>query len=205
MTEKEKADASKSTVKKLSAKKGVADTKPTVNAEDVDAAMKVADSKEIASLIKEGVSAGLEAESKVKLKEEVQAEEEEDDGDVEEAEEVEPEDKRDLIIVDNENCVQCLHLYEYGAKDFKKCHFTKGNKNCPAQIVRIIIGIPIVSTAKKLARAQIKGNLVAFNEISVALADKDPELVSRVMKKMNSILNDPEQRKALMTKKVRTA
>jgi hypothetical protein len=56
-------------------------------------------------------------------------------------------------------CLDCIHLVEDADTDFRKCHFSKGNTNCPAAIMRIqFVGARVKWEAKaKKVLAMEKG------------------------------------------------
>ncbi len=51
------------------------------------------------------------------------------------------------------DCIKCKHLSpETGTKSFVKCHYTKGNKQCPASEVTFVV----VGKALKYAKLVLK-------------------------------------------------
>lgn len=162
------------------------------------------------AVAEEGTSTAPVADTTLPVATEVKAPvADEDDGDESEHEEaddsdeveVEEEDVRELVIIDNENCTNCMHFCETGTKNYNKCHFSKGNTNCPAKTTRIIIGIPIGITARAIARATLKGDFNRVAELTTALANKDPLLGKRVSKRVTQYMTDPVKREKLLARK----
>jgi hypothetical protein len=54
---------------------------------------------------------------------------------------------REFIQIYSLDCLQCTHLVTEPGVDFKECHFSNGNRFCPAQG----IGITVVGEAYRLA------------------------------------------------------
>jgi hypothetical protein len=54
------------------------------------------------------------------------------------------------------NCTSCKHLTETGTREFQDCHFTKGNKQCPAAEVRLVVVGEALDYARKVLRARDK-------------------------------------------------
>lgn len=55
----------------------------------------------------------------------------------------------DHLALYSRNCKTCKHLDPEEEKVFEKCHFSKGNTECPAQEIRFAI----VGEAKRFATA----------------------------------------------------
>lgn len=54
------------------------------------------------------------------------------------------------------NCMTCKHLTETGVREFQDCHFSKGNKQCPAAEVRIVVVGEALEYARRILRARDK-------------------------------------------------
>ena len=54
------------------------------------------------------------------------------------------------------NCMSCKHLTETGKREFQDCHFSKGNKQCPASEVRIVVVGEALTYARRVLRARDK-------------------------------------------------
>lgn len=52
------------------------------------------------------------------------------------------------------NCTSCLHLSETGTRDFHDCHFTNGNKQCPAAETRFVVVGEALLYARRVLRAR---------------------------------------------------
>lgn len=78
---------------------------------------------------------------------------------------------KEYLELYSDNCLQCSHLIEGAPKTFNKCHYTAGNKDCPASEIRII-------TTGRVRRAAAL--------IKQARADKDPEREAEILQKVSS-------------------
>jgi len=63
-------------------------------------------------------------------------------------------DTKDYLALYSTKCLQCSHLVENGKKAYAKCHFTKGNKHCPASEVRLVVVGKAVAYATKVLKAR---------------------------------------------------
>lgn len=84
----------------------------------------------------------------------------------------------DYLSIYSKDCLGCGHFIDSLPKTNKSCLFSKGNKECPASEITIVITGHLKSMAK---------NLVA------ARANKDPKAESAILSK---IAKEPEDTKA---------
>jgi hypothetical protein len=56
----------------------------------------------------------------------------------------------------SKDCMTCSHLCETGVTAFVPCHYSKGNKLCPAAEVRIVIVGEALDYAKRVLDARDK-------------------------------------------------
>ncbi len=54
------------------------------------------------------------------------------------------------------DCMTCSHLSETGTEAYEKCHFSKGNKLCPAAEVRLVVVGEALTYARRVLRARDK-------------------------------------------------
>lgn len=64
-------------------------------------------------------------------------------------------DSKELLALYSTNCLKCSHLVETATFAFIKCHYSKGNKQCPASEISIVI----VGKAEALAKRVLKARL----------------------------------------------
>ncbi len=63
---------------------------------------------------------------------------------------------KEYLALYSADCSNCKHLTETGKREFEKCHFSNGNKLCPAQEVRIVVVGEALEYARKVLRARDK-------------------------------------------------
>lgn len=57
-------------------------------------------------------------------------------------------DTREKIAIYSENCLLCKHFVSSKKKAWSVCHYTKGNQDCPASEVQLVV----VGKAYRMAR-----------------------------------------------------
>lgn len=62
----------------------------------------------------------------------------------------------EYIALYSANCTSCQHFSETGKRDFQDCHFSKGNKECPASEVKLVVVGEALEYARKVLRARDK-------------------------------------------------
>lgn len=102
----------------------------------------------------------------------------------------EPEPERDVLFIHKEECLDCLQLTETGTRSYKKCHFTSGNDNCPAQTIQIVVGVPVEKAANAIARAQLSNDAVRLADLYAKLAERNEVVLTRVMNRVKQILSE---------------
>lgn len=85
----------------------------------------------------------------------------------------------------NKRCLRCQSLIpelsdEDGGRTFKKCHFTSGNEDCPAQNATIIIGVPTKKIVNAILDAEQNGESERLATIYSKLSSKDPNVQAMV-------------------------
>lgn len=83
------------------------------------------------------------------------------------------EDTRDVFYVYSKKCLRCLHLTETGSEYMESCHFSNGNDSCPAQAIRIVVGVPVEKVANIIVKAMDEGDSEKLAETYAKLAEKD--------------------------------
>ena len=78
----------------------------------------------------------------------------------------------DYLALYSRNCKSCKHLDPEEKKAFDDCHFSKGNKHCPAAEVQIAVVGQAERYAEALKRAKAKGDLAREAQIIKAVAKK---------------------------------
>jgi hypothetical protein len=62
----------------------------------------------------------------------------------------------EYLALYSSNCLSCKHLCETGVRDFQDCHFSSGNKQCPASEVRLVVVGEALQYARRVLRARDK-------------------------------------------------
>lgn len=88
--------------------------------------------------------------------------------------------QRDLVIIHSTKCMKCSHLYQHGTRAFESCHFSNGNDECPAQFMRIAIGVNFQKAAQALADAMHEKDAARLARISVKMESLDASVQRRV-------------------------
>ena len=60
----------------------------------------------------------------------------------------------EYLALYSENCMTCKHLTETGVREFNNCHHSKGNAQCPASEVRLVVVGEALDYARRVLRAR---------------------------------------------------
>lgn len=90
------------------------------------------------------------------------------------------EDTRDVFYIHSKKCLRCLHLTETGSEYMESCHFSNGNESCPAQAIRIVVGVPVGKVANIIFKAMDEGDAEKLAETYAKLAEKDAVVQQQV-------------------------
>lgn len=85
-----------------------------------------------------------------------------------------------FLEIDSEKCLTCKSLIPFMTKTYKSCHFTAGNKNCPAAATKIIVKIPLDLIVPKFLSAERNGDFSRLAKLSAVLGDKPDWYQQRV-------------------------
>ena len=87
-----------------------------------------------------------------------------------------------LEIYRNE-CLECRELVPFAKKSYKRkgCHFTSGNKNCPAESTTIVIRVPLEEIVPRWIAAEKNCDLGRLSRLTAKLAEKPDWYQQRVM------------------------
>ncbi len=77
----------------------------------------------------------------------------------------------DHLALYSRNCKFCKHLDKDEPKTFN-CHFSKGNKDCPAQEVQLVVVGKALRLARAVKKAQSTGDLSREAKILEMVAQK---------------------------------
>ena len=70
-------------------------------------------------------------------------------------------DKRAKLKLYDEKCVVCVHLFPScsKAKHYNKCHYKKGNEDCPASDIKFVVKPKIDKRAEAIVKKLNEGNV----------------------------------------------
>lgn len=69
-------------------------------------------------------------------------------------------------------CLKCKALVPHEEKTWKKCHFSAGNERCPAQSVKIVVGIPVDSIVQAFIVSEQTANMERLARLYAQLSTK---------------------------------
>jgi hypothetical protein len=77
-----------------------------------------------------------------------------------------------LVMIYNANCLGCGHLVPHVKHKFKSCHFSKGNTQCPASSVQILIDIDLEPIVTAFVASKREGDNKRLARLYTQLASK---------------------------------
>ena len=93
----------------------------------------------------------------------------------------------DYLALYSSNCLKCSYLIEGASKKFK-CHYSKGNEQCPASELRITITGKSEQFIKRLRKARSTRNATAEAEIWAEISKESRAFQVRLYDLMNGKL-----------------
>ena len=85
------------------------------------------------------------------------------------------------------NCKKCGYLDEAEPQKFERCHFTKGNTNCPASEIRIVITGKASRLAAKCHKAKQAHDSAGVAEVMLAVSKTDAAFKDRFYNDLESL------------------
>lgn len=93
------------------------------------------------------------------------------------------------IYVHSKKCLNCTHFAPNIAKKvYYDCHYSKGNENCPASEVKVVVMLPYETIANALLKAHVTGDAAKMSSLMARLNRQDPEEVVKVLAKYKELL-----------------
>lgn len=77
-------------------------------------------------------------------------------------------------------CMQCKALVPSMKKLYKECHYSKGNKYCPAREVQIVVRIPLNEILPRWLRYEREGDYAGISRMAAKLSEKPDYYQQRV-------------------------
>jgi hypothetical protein len=100
----------------------------------------------------------------------------------------EEEPEEGFLEIFNENCLSCKELVPFAKKSFKRkgCHFTTGNKNCPAESTTIVIRVPLEEIVPRFRTAEKERDFARLAKLNALLATKPDWYQQRVAQALDN-------------------
>lgn len=95
---------------------------------------------------------------------------EKENGAVDEIEDIEEETDSGILWVHKEDCLNCGHLVVFKAKKRMPCHFSTGNKDCPAQSVVVAIRLETKSVVTRVMAAEASNDTDTLSKFYAKLS-----------------------------------
>jgi len=107
-------------------------------------------------------------------------------------EKVETAPGKQLLSVFKEGCLTCTSLVPWGTESNEKCHYTQGNKHCPARFHEIVLGLDIDTASNSIAKQMIHsiqtGESEKLNRNLRNLNKRDPRIKDAVLRKAQELV-----------------
>jgi hypothetical protein len=87
-----------------------------------------------------------------------------------------------FLEISREECLSCRELVPFAKKSYKRkgCHFTSGNKNCPAESTTIVIRVPLEEIIPRWIAAEKNRDFGRLSRLTTVLAGKPDWYQQRV-------------------------
>lgn len=87
-----------------------------------------------------------------------------------------------FLEIYREECLECRELVPFAKKSYKRkgCHFTSGNKNCPAESTSIVIRVPLEEIIPRWITAEQNRDFSRLSRLTAKLAEKPDWYQQRV-------------------------
>lgn len=87
---------------------------------------------------------------------------------------------KDTVIIKKEECLSCYYLHSNNETK-NSCH---EDKDCPANYYEIVIGMPILSIAKKYVDALKSNNVEKLEKLTNKILKAHPTIQEQIMNKV---------------------
>jgi len=74
---------------------------------------------------------------------------------------------QEYLAIYSNNCLKCSHFVDTATKKYTSCHYSKGNKSCPAVEVKVVVvgkamsWASLVRQARAERNAQVEANIMS--------------------------------------------
>jgi hypothetical protein len=96
------------------------------------------------------------------------------------------------LEVYSKKCLECKTLISWAIKEFKSCHFTNGNADCPGASVAVVVKVPqakVDDAANKIITATKNQDTVRLANIYAQLAERSEWVRSKVFERVKELQN----------------
>jgi hypothetical protein len=96
------------------------------------------------------------------------------------------------LEVYSKKCLECKTLISWATKEFKSCHFTNGNADCPGASVAVVVKVPqakVDDAANKIITATKNQDTVRLANIYAQLAERSEWVRSKVFERVKELQN----------------
>lgn len=88
-------------------------------------------------------------------------------------------DNLEYFAIYSANCLKCGHLVEADYRKYDKCHYSNGNKQCPASEVRVTITGKVERLVKRLIKARKRKDPQREAEVLTLVSKESPSFQRR--------------------------
>lgn len=74
-------------------------------------------------------------------------------------------ERKAFLRIHRQECLKCCSLVDFATEEFPECHFSAGNRNCPAQAVEILLHFDLSSTVDTLVAAKQAGDWTRLSSL----------------------------------------
>jgi len=96
--------------------------------------------------------------------------------------------KKDIVLIKKEECMSCHYLFS-GCETKHPCH---KEKDCPAKFYEVVVGLPMLQTAKRLSKAFANNDMKKIWNIMKRLERTHPTVKDNILNKTKHFMKQHE-------------
>jgi len=93
--------------------------------------------------------------------------------------------KKDIVLIKKHECLSCHYLHAENETKYP-CH---KDKDCPAKFFEVVVGLPMLATAKKLSKALYSNDTAKISLIMKRLKTVHPSVKDNILNKAKSLMS----------------